>query len=292
MTNGWLVIDKPPNITSFRVTATVRRLLGVKKVGHCGTLDPFATGVLPIALGEATKTVRWLGDQIKEYDFTVRWGAATDSGDKSGEITERMEGAKPPTKAAIAAAVPNFIGEIMQVPPIYSAIKVDGKRAYQLAREGKQCSIPPRPVFVEKLELTAHSPPTSRFLCRCGSGTYIRSLATDLAKSLKNLCYVESLVRTQVGDLKLADAITLDFLNSMGHSRAIAAVRPITVALEKLQSVEVTPSEAALLARGMSITTRPPSGELFRTECGGRLVAIAKKDEKNGIRPIRVFNLD
>ena len=266
----------------------MRRLLRAEKAGHCGTLDPFAEGVLPIALGEATKTIRWLAAEAKEYDFTVKWGAATDSGDKSGEITEA--GAKIPDPEEIKAALPAFVGEIMQAPPPHSAVKVGGERAYRLTRAGKPPQLAPRPVSVKELALTAHEAGRSRFSCRCGGGTYIRSLAVDLAKRIKSLCYVESLVRTAVGDFKLADAITLDFLDSMGHSELAAAVQPIAAVLKSLPVVEISPHEALLLARGVGIGAARPLGGLCRAECDGRLVAIAEGDERCVLRPMRVFN--
>ncbi len=292
--DGWLILNKPIGMPSFRATSRARRLLGVKKAGHCGTLDPFAEGVLPIALGRATKVIPWLAKELKEYDFTLKWGKATDSGDVTGSISE--SGGKNPSANEIRKVLPSFLGETMQTPPIYSAVKVGGKRAYQLARQGQTPKLEPRPVFIEKLELVAHDlgegGAVSRLFCRCGSGTYVRSLAVSLARRLKTLCYVEKLTRLAVGDFNLSHTITLDFLQSVGHSEAKVAVWPIAVALKRMPKVTVSPAEASSLAKGVSVAVSVPGGGFVRAECGGRLVAIGKSsgdDGAKGLKPVRVF---
>ncbi|MBT4940521.1 MAG: tRNA pseudouridine(55) synthase TruB, partial [Rhodospirillaceae bacterium] len=206
--HGWLVIDKSPNITSAKVVNQARKILNAAKVGHSGTLDPMATGVLPLAFGEATKTVSYMMDSRKEYLFTVCWGEARDTDDAEGKIIETSD--QRPDRAEIEAALPEFTGEIDQIPPAYSAIKVDGERAYKLARQEKPLELKSRKIFIERFELIdCPDPAHAIFEVTSGKGAYIRGLARDLARRLGTVGHISSLRRTRVGPFKENDAISL-----------------------------------------------------------------------------------
>ena len=214
--NGWLILDKPVGMTSTQAVGAVRRLFDARKAGHAGTLDPLATGLLPIALGEATKTVPYAVDGTKHYRFVVRWGATTDTDDAEGRITETSE--LRPSREAIEGLLPQFMGEIMQTPPIYSAIKVAGARAYDLAREGEAVKLEARPVQIELLELIeVPDRDTAIFRARCGKGTYVRALARDMGVALGCLGHLIGLRRTRVAAFEEAQAITLDALEKAAH---------------------------------------------------------------------------
>lgn len=207
--NGWLVIDKPRDIGSTQVVNLTRKWLNAKKNGHCGTLDPFATGVLPVAFGEATKLIPLVTDGPKEYEFVVKWGEATASGDTESEVCQRS--AIIPSKEDILSVLPRFIGKISQVPPAYSAIKINGERAYNLARRGEDVEIPERIVEIYALELLEELPEEqARFRVACSKGTYVRTLGQDIAKSLGTVGHLKELRRTKCGNFDLSQKILLE----------------------------------------------------------------------------------
>ena len=253
--HGWLVIDKPAGITSARVVGAVKRATGAK-VGHAGTLDPLATGVLPLALGEATKTAQFATAGRKRYRFRVRWGVATDTDDREGEVL--AESAARPDAAAIAAALPRFTGTILQRPPAYSAIKVAGRRAYALARAGEAPELAARPVEIAELRLLGMPDPDhADFEAAVGEGTYIRSLARDLAAALGTLGHIVELRRLAVGRFTEAQAISLEQAVALGHSLAASEhLLPIETALDDIPALAVTAAEAARLRHGQRVPLR------------------------------------
>ena len=293
--HGWLVLDKPAGMTSTQAVSAVRRLYDARKAGHAGTLDPLATGVLPIALGEATKTVPYAVDGAKHYRFTVRWGARTDTDDAEGQVTETSE--LRPAPGDIEALLPRFIGEIMQTPPAFSAIKVDGNRAYDLARAGESVKLEARAVFIEELTLIdSPSPDTSIFEARCGKGTYIRALARDMGSKLGCLGHLIALRRTRVSPFDAADAVELGALEAAaqdGEDALQALLSPIASALHDLAEISVGRNDAARLLRGQAVLIRgrdapTGTGPTFAT-CKGQLIAVGHI-EKGELRPVRVFN--
>ena len=222
----------------------MRWLLGAKKAGHAGTLDPLATGVLPIALGEATKTVPIVQDGTKVYRFTIKWGEETSTDDAEGEVVARSE--LRPDAAAIRAALPAFTGEIMQTPPAFSAIKIDGERAYDLARAGETVVLEPRPVFIEALELLAHAGDSSELEMTCEKGTYVRALARDLARALGTRGHVVALHRAQVGPFADAIAVSVEDI----ERRLDATIAPVAAGLVGLPEVRLNAQQAQVLRHG------------------------------------------
>lgn len=295
--HGWLVLDKPVNITSTQAVGIVRRVFNAQKAGHSGTLDPLATGILPIALGEATKTVSFAVDGEKAYRFTVRWGAETETDDTEGAVTKTSD--LNPDRVSIEALLPQFHGEIMQVPPAYSAIKVDGARAYDLARDGETVVLDARPVFIDSLQLVdMPDAVTSVFEARCGKGTYVRALARDLGRLLGCYGHVIALRRTQVGPFDEACAVTMDNLMAASESgdpeQLARLLQPVEAALADLPELLVSQSDAASLARGQTVLIRGRdapilSGPAYATS-KGRLIALGEL-AKGALHPTRVFNL-
>ena len=296
--NGWLILDKPQGLTSNQALGRLKRLYNPKKVGHAGTLDPLATGVLPIAFGEATKTVAHVVDCEKTYDFTIRWGVETDSDDAEGQPVRTSD--ERPSREAIEAALPAFIGDIMQVPPCYSAIKVDGERAYDLARDGDTVELTARPVSVYELDIEESiSPELTRLICACGKGTYVRSIARDLGRALGCYGHVAALRRTSVGPFDEENAISLEkleqFSNSAdGYSALMGAILPVETALDGIPALAISGDDAARLKRGQSILIRGGNapilkGPIYATS-RGVLVAIGEV-ERGEMHPIRVFNI-
>jgi tRNA pseudouridine55 synthase len=295
--HGWLVLDKPINVTSTQAVGIVRRIFNAQKAGHSGTLDPLATGILPIALGEATKTVSFAVDGEKAYRFTVRWGAETDTDDTEGTITKTSD--LRPDRAAIEALLPQFHGEIMQVPPAYSAIKVDGARAYDLARDGETVVLEARPVFIDSLKLIEMpDDATSVFEARCGKGTYVRALARDMGRLLGCHGHVIALRRTQVGPFEEDAAVTMEALMAASDAddpeQLSQLLQPVEAALADLPELLVSPSDAASLARGQTVLIRGRdapilSGPAYATS-KGRLIALGEL-AKGALHPTRVFNL-
>jgi len=296
--HGWLVVDKPAGMTSARVVAAVKRSTGVK-VGHAGTLDPLATGVLPLALGEATKSARFATAGQKRYRFRIRWGGATDTDDREGEIV--AESAARPDTAAIMAALPAFTGTILQRPPSYSAIKIAGRRSYALARAGRPPELPARPVQIAEIALLGMPDPDSAdFAARVGEGTYIRSLARDLALALGTLGHIAELRRLSVGRFTEAQAISLDSAVALGHSLAASEhLLPIETALDDIPALAVTAAEATRLRHGQRIplpdlrertsVDHIDDGMLVGARHDRLVVALARFED-GGLRPVRIIN--
>ncbi len=301
---GWLVIDKPAGMSSAHAVAVARRLTGAARVGHGGTLDPLATGILPIALGEATKTVAYAMAGAKLYRFTVRFGEERATDDAEGEVTATSP--RRPDRAAILAALPRFVGEIEQVPPAFSALKVEGRRAYAIARDGGAPALAPRRVTVEEFRLV-DEPDSARpeieratFEVRSGKGVYMRALARDLARALGTHGYVENLRRLAVGPFTEKVAISLDCLADLVHSARLAeALLPPATVLDDIPALALTDIEARRLRQGqpiaaLPVASRSPKADIvqgapMRAMAGGRLVALA--EVRGGeIRPLRVIN--
>jgi tRNA pseudouridine55 synthase len=298
--HGWIVLDKPLGLTSARAVAAVKRILGAQKAGHAGTLDPLATGVLPIALGEATKTMSFALGGPKAYRFTLAWGEQRTTDDAEGAVTATS--AARPARAQIEAALPRFTGALMQTPPAFSALKVDGERAYDLARSGAEVALRPRPVSIHALALL-DTPDSghARFEARVGSGTYIRALARDLGLALGTLAYVTELQRISVGCFTLDRAISLAQLEALGHSAATSGhLLPLETALDDIPALALTESQAKALRCGQAVTPLHPQdraridqiGEGARVcaTSGGKLVALAEV-ASGEIRPLRVMNV-
>lgn len=295
--HGWLILDKPTGMTSNRALGIAKRLLNAQKAGHAGTLDPLATGVLPIAFGEATKTVSYAVDGSKSYRFAVRWGAETTTDDLEGDVVKTT--GKTPTPAEIEAVLPSFVGEIEQVPPKFSAIKVNGERAYDLARDGEDVQLKARTVSIQSLEIAdCTGADQTVFETDCGKGTYVRALARDMGRALGCLGHIVELRRTRVADFTEDSAIGLaDFEDTVSDQQAeekAGVLQPVSIALADLPDFKVTPNDAASLARGQSVIMRGrdapiASGEGYAT-CGGKVVALVEAD-RGSLKPFRVFNL-
>jgi tRNA pseudouridine55 synthase len=302
--HGWLILDKPLEMTSTTAVAVVKRLLDAQKAGHAGTLDPLATGILPIALGEATKTVSYAVDGEKAYRFTVRWGAETTTDDTEGPVTQSSD--KRPTIADIEDHLKAFTGEIMQVPPQFSAIKVDGNRAYDLAREGETVALEARPVVIDRLAVVdMPDDATTVFEAECGKGTYVRAIARDLGRAMGCFGHVIALRRTRVGPFSEDDAVTLTEIEAAMKPAndadllppdpyAAKIMLPVEAALTDIAEISVSSSDAATLARGQSILIRGRDAPIHTGAayaiCKGRLIAIGEID-KGALQPTRVFNI-
>ena len=294
--NGWLILDKPSGLTSTSAVSRVRRLFNAQKAGHAGTLDPLATGILPIALGEATKTVPYAVDQDKVYRFTVNWGVETNTDDSEGEPVTTST--KRPTTDSILAVLDQFTGEITQIPPRFSAVKIDGDRAYDLARNGKAIELAARTVNVHELKLIdCPEPDYAIFETTCGKGTYVRSLARDIGRTLGCYGHITSLRRLAVGEFREALSVKLDDLvtahDSGGPDVLLTSLQPVEFALKQMPSFKVSPSDAASLCRGQAIILRgrdaPILTGLGYAVSGGHLIALVNA-EKGCLRPFRVFH--
>jgi tRNA pseudouridine55 synthase len=293
--SGWLCLDKAAGQTSTQAVASVKRLFGAAKVGHAGTLDPLATGILPIALGEATKTVPFVQDGRKIYRFTVRWGVETDTDDAEGRPVASSEAR--PDRAAIEALLPAFTGEIMQRPPAYSAIKVDGERAYDRARGGETVELNERPVSIHRLDLV-EMPDADHavFEAECGKGTYVRSLARDLGRRLACCGHVVALRRLAVGPFDANSMLPLESLITAREEGSGPALDrfllPIGIALGDLPEVPVAAGDAARIARGQSVLIRgrdaPVAAPSAHATHGGRSIAVGEIAE-GAFHPRRVF---
>lgn len=283
--NGWIVLDKPVFTTSTSAVSRLKFLMNAKKAGHAGTLDPLATGILPVAFGEATKTVPFVQDGEKAYRFTIAWGAETDSDDAEGQITATS--AKRPQVRDIEALLPRFMGEITQIPPAFSAIKIDGARAYDLARSGVALDMPPRQVMIHALRLVAADADSATLVAECGKGTYVRAIARDLGRALSCYGHVTALRRTRVGPFMERDAVTMEALEQGG----VALMRPIDAGLAEVACVIVDRQGAAQLRRGQALILRgrdAPSEGLIWASCGGVAIALGTV-EQGALHPDRVF---
>ena len=299
--NGWVCLDKPFGMGSTEAVSKVRRLFDAQKAGHAGTLDPLASGILPVALGEATKTVPFMMEAQKVYRFTLNWGISTDSLDREGEITGRSD--VRPDVEAVRAALPAFVGEIDQVPPQFSAIKVDGQRAYDLAREGTDFELASRRVMIH--EATVSDAPDAdhvELTIRTGKGVYVRSLARDLAAVLGAEGHVSALRRERVGPFSTENAVTLDFLTDLVHRDAASeGLLPVATALDDIPELAVTDQDAFSLRQGRPIVLLPRQVETLkgRLRDGSRTVSafqgqtlVALGQLRAGrLEPDRVFNL-
>jgi tRNA pseudouridine55 synthase len=295
--HGWLIFDKPEGMSSTQAVARVKRLYDAAKAGHAGTLDPLATGILPIALGEATKTVPFVVEGTKEYRFTVRFGAETDTDDSHGKPTGTSE--LRPSGAEIEAKLPDFTGEIDQVPPRYSALKVDGARAYDLARDDEDFELASRRVSIASLALVDH-PDRDRCVleARCGKGTYVRALARDLSRALGTLGHVEALRRTRVGCFTEDRAVTLAALDALaesgGHEAVMSALEPVETALHDVPALALSGPDADRLRRGQPVLLRGRDAPIVEgpvyAMSRGMLVALGEVS-KGELKPRRIFNL-
>ena len=312
--HGWVVLDKPAGVSSAKAVAIVRRVLNAAKAGHGGTLDPLASGILPIALGEATKTVSYVMASTKAYQFTVKWGAETSTDDEEGEITYQSD--RLPDAASITDILPQFTGKISQIPPAYSAVKVGGRRAYTLARKAtaedrsdKMPELEARQIDIFELSLLAARADSADFYVQTGKGAYIRSLARDMGRALGSAGYITALRRIQVGKFHEKQAISLDLLEELSDSAAASHyVMPVLTALDDIPAFAITTEEATRLRHGQSILSQPLSGkpslrddehesgrhlgddETAIAVLGDQPVAFIRKSE-DGLIPVRVLNL-
>ncbi|NKB49206.1 MAG: tRNA pseudouridine(55) synthase TruB [Alphaproteobacteria bacterium] len=298
--NGWINVDKPVGMTSAACVNAVRRTLDAAKLGHAGTLDPAASGVLPIALGEATKTMPFVVDTHKQYVFTVNWGERRDTDDDQGRVIETSD--HRPSEADIKAALPAFIGEISQVPPAYSAIKVDGARAYALARAGEAVELAARQISILSFELLdMPDRDRARFAVKSGKGAYMRGLARDIAVAVGTCGHLSDLRRSSVGPFSETTAISLEKLEELGHSAAVfPTLLPIETALDGIPALALSVKEAAQLRNGQAVPVMRPhdreqieavgdEGIVLAVEATTP-VALARVDGIQ-IRPVRVLNL-
>ncbi|MGD2132833.1 MAG: tRNA pseudouridine(55) synthase TruB [Maricaulaceae bacterium] len=313
--HGWLILDKPQGLTSNAALGRVKRLLQPKKAGHAGTLDPLATGILPIAFGEATKTVAFAMAGAKTYRFAIKWGESTNTLDSEGEIVARSD--VRPAESEIDAVLGGFIGEVEQIPPQYSAIKVDGERAYDLARAGEVVELEPRIVRIDALrrvdppseagEDSLTGPDFTWFEMVCGQGAYVRAVVRDLAQALHAEGHVAALRRTRVGVFSLEDAITLEELEDLVHKdAALGRLAPLETALDDIPALAVSGQDASLLRQGRAIVLLPQQAQELRERRRPRFVggedvsrlalamnagsAIALGDVRAGrFQPVRVF---
>lgn len=317
--NGWVIVDKPAGIGSTPVVNKVRRAFNAQKAGHGGTLDPFASGVLPVALGEATKTMAHIVDGLKTYDFTVAWGTETDTLDIDGDVVATSP--NRPERAAIEAALPDFIGTIEQIPPAFSAIKVDGQRAYDLARSGEQPELTPRPVEVISLDLVdMPDADHARFTMTCGKGTYVRAIGRDLAAKLGTLAHISVLRRTRVGPFRAENSVPLDeilaettdetpqtapiSLDALGENAHKAArqrhLLPLQAALDGIPAIALSETEAMRLRNGQAVSLLRKldlervsgigPGDVVLATTADKALAMVRF-EKGALHPVRVFNL-
>lgn len=301
--NGWINLDKPEGLGSTQAVGKVRRLFDAQKVGHGGTLDPLATGILPIALGEATKTIPYCQDQSKVYSFSACWGEERNTDDAEGEVIATSP--VRPSEAEIQAILPRFTGEISQIPPQFSAIKVDGERAYDLARDGEEFELNARTVYIETLEMIEFRPDLPRFQVVCGKGTYMRSLVRDIARALGTIGYIKDLRREAVGPLTQKTAISLEKLQELADSaRLEEALLPVETVLADIPALALTTQEAARLKQGQALTfiARPDierlnkagidwkAGDTAFAVLNGKPVALVSVEGPE-IHPVRVLNL-
>ena len=297
--HGWLVLDKPVGMTSTHAVSVVKRLFQARRAGHAGTLDPLASGLLPIALGEATKTVPFVMDGRKRYRFTVRWGEERDTDDAEGRVVAAS--AARPSAEDIRGLLPRFTGTIAQVPPRFSAVKIAGERAYDLAREGEMVELEARPVEIYRLEfIEAPDADHAVLVAECGKGTYVRSLARDMGRALGCRGHVAALRRTAVGHFSEDHAVSLEALQAAacaesGDAGELASLlRPVADGLEGLPALSVSRADASRLARGQAVLLRGRDAPIMQgfvaVSTHGELIALAEVGQGE-LRPRRIFNL-
>ena len=291
--HGWLLIDKPRGMTSNDVVGKTRRIFNANKNGHTGTLDPFATGLLPIAFGEATKLIPFVTDGMKEYEFVVQWGEETDTLDIEGKVIATSD--IIPSKADILQIIPEFLGEIEQVPPQYSAIKIDGERAYDLARQGKEFEVPSRIITIYELELLEELPDNqAKFRVKCSKGTYVRTLGKDIALRLGTRGYLKELRRTKSYPFQLDGGIKLENLEKMVYEKTPERVLlPVQTCLRDIAVIALSEEDAAKLRLGQGLSPKAYDAKLGEAvaQLDGELVAIVDVSERK-ISPVRVFNFN
>jgi tRNA pseudouridine55 synthase len=294
MLHGWIILDKPLGLGSTQAVSAIKRLLREAgepktKVGHGGTLDPLASGVLPIALGEATKVAGRMLDASKEYAFTLRFGEETDTLDGEGKVIATSH--VLPTAEQVQEILPGFTGEISQVPPAYSALKIGGKAAYARARSGEEVELTPRDVTIGELRLISQSGNEASLIAKVSKGTYIRSLARDIAQALGTVGHVSYLRRTRAGPFGLDKAVSLDFLTEIAKARQLTrAVLPLEAALDDIPALPVTPDQAQLLRHGQKLVGFPAQPGLCMATLEGTPVALVEASA-DGLRVVRGFNL-
>ena len=298
--DGWLILDKPVDLTSTQAVNIVKRILDAQKAGHAGTLDPLASGILPIALGEATKTVPYAMDASKAYRFTLQFGEARSTDDAEGAVVQTSDAR--PSDEAIGAILPQFTGLITQVPPAFSAIKVEGQRAYDLARAGETVELEPRQVMIRSIRLLGRpSPDEATFEVISGKGAYMRALGRDLAIGLGTCGHIRDLRRTAVGPFTEQRAISLESLKALGHSpAAFEHLLPVETALDDIPALALTATEAIRLRSGQPVGLlhrqdrdriyELAPGGMVRAMAEGRLVALTRF-EAGELVPVRVLNL-
>lgn len=287
--HGFLILDKPTGMSSAKAVSEVKKILGCAKIGHGGTLDPLASGILPLAIGEATKAFEYVASSRKEYRFTITLGEQRATDDAEGEVTATTD--HIPAREEILAVLPQFTGTIMQVPPIYSALKIDGERAYKKARAGEQVEMVARPVEVQELELLELKGREATLRVRCGKGTYVRSLARDIASKCNSLGYVSMLRRASVGKFHEEAAISLDKLPGLVHNAELfKAWLPIELALDDIPAIDADSVLAAKLRHGQTAVMLKADGR-YMVLHQGKILALA--DCRGGVlRTVRVFNLN
>ncbi|MGI4953560.1 MAG: tRNA pseudouridine(55) synthase TruB [Janthinobacterium lividum] len=297
--NGWLIIDKPAGMTSTDVVNRVRRGFDAQKAGHGGTLDPLATGVLPIAFGHATKTVPYVMDGTKLYRFTLRLGESRDTDDADGQVTATSD--VRPTDDALRAALPALTGDIMQVPPVYSALKVAGERAYDMAREGRAPELPPRPARVDRFEMIERPDADHAvFEVQSGKGVYMRSLARDVALACGTVGHIAALRRLRVGPFMEAEAISLDKCTPATDTAPASPdlLLPVATALADIPALALTETEVFSLSQGQALSlvgmmgrippTANPDGGLARAMAGSRVIGLCRLQD-GMLRPERLL---
>lgn len=307
--NGWINLNKPVEYTSTQMVGKIRYAMKAQKAGHGGTLDPLASGILPIALGEATKTVNFIQDAIKTYEFEVTWGEQRSTDDAEGKVIEKSDAR--PMQSDIEKYIPAFIGDVEQIPPQFSAVKIDGERAYDIARDGEQVDIKPRHVYIEKIEILEHKGESTLFRCICGKGTYIRSIARDLGQKLGCFGYISMLKRTQVGVFTLDNAISLDFFQEMIDKpdqvrNSDDFLHPVQTVLGDIPALALKEEEKVRLKNGNELTflSKDDLARLDNANIDWKAddptIALATFEDKAiamveifgaKIQPVRVFNL-
>ena len=298
--HGWMNLDKPYDMGSTEAVSAIKRLLCPTKIGHAGTLDPLATGILPLALGEATKTSAYMMDAIKEYYFTICFGEQRDTDDAEGNVIATS--LHRPTDTDLKNIIPNYIGVIQQTPPIYSALKINGQRAYDLARAGQKVTVKPREVCIYNIAMIERTDDHhASFTVTCGKGTYVRSLARDISVACNTVGHVSELRRTRVGAFTENNAISLDDVKKYAtlHSpdKYQALLQPIECGLDDIPAVSLDHAQAAQLRHGQGIMVAEhmfsdisEASEVYQAKCGNQLIALVRRNARH-IAPLRVFNL-
>lgn len=298
--SGWINFYKPREMGSTDAVHKIRSILSAKKAGHAGTLDPLAEGILPIALGEATKTISYIQSDIKTYECDIVWGEARSTDDMEGEVTETSD--HRPTQLELENILPQFTGNIDQIPPKYSAIKINGERAYALARKGEEVELKPRPVFIESIEVLSHNNERTTLKVVCGKGTYIRSLGRDMALKLGTFGYIDNLKRTKVGNFDLNNVIFLDKLEEFGHKDSLdELLMPVDAGLADIPVLNLSEAEALKLKQGqvLSFVSRGDSRRLEPFGNEKDVVRAYHRSKLMGlvtihsyrISPLKMFNL-